>query len=236
MEPVPTTSNPDSSVASMAASLMDVALGTLTRPSWRGRLHMLAVLVAAPLMVVMAWRADGTRARVGVLIYAGGLCAMFLVSATYHRWAHTLRARAAWRRADHATIYAAIAGTFTPVCLSGVGTTPAVALLIGVWVVAVVGAAIKALGWRHSRVVGGVLYLGIGWAGALIVPALWARGYHAVTLLLLLGGLVYTAGAIGFGRQWPRWQNPSFSFHEVWHSFTIAAAGLHLAAVWIITS
>ena len=53
---------------------------------------------------------------------------MLAVSTTYHRWVHTIRARAAWRRADHAAIFAAIAGTFTALALTSLDTGPAIAV------------------------------------------------------------------------------------------------------------
>lgn len=131
--------------------------------------------------MLLAIEANGARARAGVIVYAVGLCAMLAVSTTYHRWVHTLRARAAWRRADHATIFAAIAGTFSAVALAILGTAAAIALL-------------------------------------------------------LAGGAAYTVGAVGFGRRWPTLRPATFSYHEVWHAFTIVAAALHLAAVWTVAA
>ena len=132
-------------------------------------------MAAVPLTVLLAIVASGGRARGGVIIYAVGLCSMLAVSVTYHRWVHTVRARAAWRRADHATIYAAIGGTFTPLCLLAFGTVWHVVILVVVWVAVIVGAIIKAVDWRHAHHVGVVLYLGIGWAGVLLFPAVWSR-------------------------------------------------------------
>ena len=84
--------------AVLRRSPMDVPLGSPTRPSWRGRLHLVTLVVAVPLFTMLVIAADGARARVGVVIYAAGLCAMFGVSVTYHRWVHTVRGRAMWRR------------------------------------------------------------------------------------------------------------------------------------------
>ena len=98
--------------------LVDVPLGSPTRPRWRGRVHLLALWAAVPALVVLVLLADGARARTGAIFYGVGLCAMLAVSVTYHRWVHTLRARARWRRADHATIYLLIAGTYTAISLA----------------------------------------------------------------------------------------------------------------------
>jgi hemolysin III len=203
---------------------------------WRGRLHLFALIVMVPLLIVLAVLADGPRARIGVVVYAVGLASMFAVSTTYHRWVHSLRARTVWRRADHATIYAAIAGTYTPIGLVCLGTGAAIALLVTIWTAAVAGALVKVLAFGRSGVVGSVLYIGTGWAGLTLLPTLWSRVGPVPVFLLLGGGALYTVGAIGFGRRWPTLRPSSFSYHEVWHAFTIAAAALHLGAVWAVAA
>lgn len=214
----------------------DVPLGCHERPSWRGRLHAMALIVALPLLVALAIVANGPRARVGVIVYAAGLCTMFAVSATYHRWVHTLRARALWRRADHAAIYAAIAGSFTPVCLLAVPDRWSLPLVAFVWTGALFGAGIKIAGWRYANGVGGALYIGLGWVGVAAIPAVWQRDGVWPAVLLIIGGLLYTGGAFGFARRWPRRLSAAFSYHEVWHGFTVAAAAAHMAAVWQVAS
>ena len=215
---------------------LDVPLGTPTRPSWRGRLHLVTLIVAVPLFATLVVAADGARARVGVLIYAAGLCAMLAVSVTYHRWVHTVRGRAMWRRADHATIFVAIAATSTPLCLVLKPPHAVGWQLVALWSIAAVGVAAKAFGGRRAHHVGNVLYIANGWAGALLLPALWGNGHVAASLLLVAGGVIYTVGAAGFARGWPVLKPSVFSYHEVWHAATIAAAGAHLAAVWMVTA
>lgn len=223
-------------LTSSPARPMDVSLGTVARPSWRGGLHLIGLIAAVPLTVILAVFADGAGARSGVIVYAIGLCSMLAVSVTYHRWVHTLRARAIWRRADHATIYAAIGGTFTPLCLLALGTIGRIVLLAVVWGAGVIGATIKAVGWRHAHRVGAVLYLGLGWSGVLLIPALWRHSGVLPVALLFVGGVFYTVGAIAFSRQWPKLGPSVFSYHEVWHCFTLAAAGAQFAAIWMVAA
>jgi hemolysin III len=187
-------------------------------------------------MVALAVTANGTKARIGVIVYAVGVCSMLAVSTTYHRWVHTHRARAAWQRADHATIFAAIAGTFTAVCLACMTGRWVVATLVAVWTAAIVGASLKATGRRRLCRIAAALYIVIGWAGLLLVPAILATGGWVTVGLLLAGGVAYTIGAIAFGLKWPTLRPATFSYHEVWHAWTVTAAALHLAAVWTVTS
>lgn len=120
----------DETMTPMLEVAHDVPLGTVARPLWRGRLHVHALVAVVPALAVLLTEAHGTRGRIAVAVYAIGLCSMFVASATYHRWVHTLVARDLWRRIDHAMIFAAIAGI-----------------------------AMKIVGWRHQRIVGGVMYI-----------------------------------------------------------------------------
>jgi hemolysin III len=214
----------------------DVPLGTVNRPLWRGRLHVFALFAVVPVFAVLLVLANGTRARLSVAVYATGLCAMFVASATYHRWVHTIRARDLWRRLDHAMIFAAIAGSVTPICLLGVPDRLGVPLLVIMWTGCLVGIGMKVGGWRHQRIVGGVMYIAVSWVGVIAIPDLWQRTGVAPAVLMIVSGVFYTVGAIGLNRKWPRLQPAVFGYHEVWHACTVIAAASHLAAVWLIAT
>lgn len=209
-------------------------LGSVLRPSWRGRTHLLVCVVAVPAFVAMIYRANGAAARTSACVYAAGVCAMFAVSATFHRFVHSLRARAAWQRADHATIYAAIAGTGTPICLMAMPRSWGIPLLCSMWLGALAGALLKSLAfeWRHAQVVGGVLYLVLGWIGLISLPFLWRHAGWMIAVGVLGGGVLYTLGAVGFALERPRLRPAVFGYHEIWHLFTIAAATIQFVAIW----
>jgi hemolysin III len=219
-----------------AADGRDDPLGCDGRPSWRGRVHMIGLFVAIPALTLLIVFADDARARVGASIYAAGVCAMFAASTTYHRWVDGLRARAAWRRADHAMIFAAIAGSSTPIVLIMMPSGWGFALLSVVWAVAVVGAVFKFSRWRRGDTIGSVLYAAVSGLAALTIPALWVRGGATPAILCLVSGALYIFGAHWFSRTQPRLRPAVFSYHEVWHLFTVAAAAAHFAAVWLIAT
>jgi hemolysin III len=234
--PIDTASRPVTGSINGTGPALDAPLGSTSRPSWRGRLHLIALWIAIPLLVALAIASNDARSRAAVIVYGVGLTSMLAVSTIYHRWVHTIRARAAWRRADHATIFAAIAGTCTALTLTSLSTAPAIAMLVLVWLVAAAGAAVKVLWFHRANRLGSVLYIALGWSGVALVPAVWQRGGLLATALLVGGGVVYTVGAAGFGRQWPTLRPSSFSYHEVWHAFTVAAAGLHFGAVYTLAT
>jgi hemolysin III len=206
-------------------------LGSPWRPSWRGRIHVLALVAAVPLLVALAIEASGARARAAVVTFGVALCSMLTVSATYHRWVHTKRARTAWRRADHATIYVMIAGTCTALALTALDTGWTIALLVPIWAAAVTGAFCKIALFDRAHRFGGALYIILGWSGLLLAVPVWRQGGALPVALLFAGGVVYTVGALGFTRRWPTLSPSRFSYHEVWHTCTIAAAGLHFGAI-----
>jgi hemolysin III len=171
-----------------------------------------------------------------VSIYAAGLCAMFAASTTYHRWVDDFRARAAWRRADHAMIFAAIAGSATPVVLIVMPSGWGIGLLAVVWTVSVVGAVFKFGHWRRGDAIGTALYAAVSGLAALALPALWITRGVAPAVLYLVSGSLYIFGARWFSKTWPRLRPAVFSYHEVWHVFTVAAAAVHFLVVWEIST
>ena len=199
-------------------------------------MHLLGLWAAIPALAALIAFAEGARATVGAAIYAAGLCAMFTASTTYHRWVHGMRARAAWRRADHAMIFAAIAGSTTPILLIVMPTGAGVGLLCVVWTASVVGATFKFGRWRRGDAVGTALYAAVSALAALALPALWIRGGVVPAVLYVVSGALYIVGAHWFSRTQPRLRPAVFSYHEVWHVFTVAAAAVHFAAVWVIAT
>ncbi len=224
------------SLAEKFRTELEAPLGSVHRPSWRGRTHMVALFTAIPVFVVLLLLARGASAKTGVVIYGVGLCAMFGVSTTYHRWVHSFRARAAWQRADHATIYAAIAGTATPVALVAMPRVWGIPLLVVMWTGAICGAVMKAVDWKHATIVGGILYIVLGWIGLAALPAMWRHAGAWPALCLIGGGVLYTVGAVGFAMGRPKLKPAVFGYHEVWHLFTIAAATAQLVAVWAVVT
>lgn len=198
------------------------------RPFWRGRLHLMAAIVAVPAGAALVLAAQGAEGRVAAGIYAVSLVALFTVSAAYHRLARTETAVKWFRRADHSMIFVLIAGSYTPICLVALPPQWGIPLLVVVWVTALAGITVKMLKVTANGAAGGSwLYIVIGWAAVVALPALVHSLSPGQVALLGAGGLLYTVGAIGL---WRRWPNPSpvhFGYHEVWHGMTIAAGACH---------
>jgi hemolysin III len=204
------------------------------RPSWRGWLHVAAALAAVPAGSVLLARAGSPSAVVGVSIFMAGLVLCFGTSAAYHRLGGSPGLRRALQRADHAMIYVLIAGTYTPVCLVALPWRWGLPLLSTVWAVAAAGIGLKVRYLGRYRMLEHLSYLTLGWCILGIAPVLVDRTSFGELFLLGLGGVLYSVGlpVLTFRRPdpWPL----IFGYHEVWHVFTILAAGCHIGAVLLL--
>jgi len=201
------------------------------RPSMRGRLHQIVFFLSIPAGLVVVALAGSPSARLGALVYAASLTAMFATSAGYHRLARGLRARMWMRRADHAVIFVLIAGSYTPVCLLVLDGPWRAAALSVVWAGALVGVAVKLFCDRAMRG-GNSLYLVLGWAVLALVPQLWTR--PAELALLAGGGVLYTLGTVVLARRWPDPAPQVFGYHEIWHCLVVAAAACHYTMILLL--
>jgi hemolysin III len=202
------------------------------RPSWRGRIHGVAVAVTIPAGIVLTLVTPSGLPRIAVLVYVLSLLALFSTSASYHLLTRSQRAQRTMRQLDHAMVYVLIAGTYTPVCLLALPPKIGVPFLIAIWLAAALGITLK-ITWRAHKT-SGAMYLVIGWAALIILP--WSYHMAGFTSLLLfaLGGIVYTVGAILFYLQRPQLKPLVFGFHEVWHAFTVVAVALQFAGVGVL--
>lgn len=215
----------------------DVALGHVLRPSWRGGIHVIGLVVAVPSVIALLLSASGDmRLRVGLGVYAVGLCSMLGASATYHRWVHGLRARCAWRRIDHAAIFAAIAGSSTPIVLAALPGAPGFVLVGAVWSAALLGAVCKLSRWNRGDRAGTAMYAVTIVLGAVAVPWLWGREGFGPSAFVVAGGVAYLVGAVCFATRWPTLRPSVFSYHEVWHAFTLIAAMTQFVAIWMLAT
>ena len=203
------------------------------RPRLRGVFHQYAFFVAVVLGTLLVVGASGPRERVGAAVFAVALATMFGVSALYHRITWRPGPRRWMRRLDHAAIYLLIAGTYTPFALLALPTTWRWTILPVVWGGALAAIFVK-LAWVDApKWVAAAFGIALGWIGILLLPHLWDHAGPTGVLLLAMGGLLYTGGAIVYARGRPDPIPAVFGYHELFHALVIAAAACQYAAVAI---
>ena len=192
-----------------------------------GIVHAIGVslgLAGAIAIVVIAANSLHTAEISSIVVYSVGLLSMLGFSAAYNTWPVS-RAKWVLRRFDHSAIFVMIAGTYTPFIAQMKGDLVAMGLLIGVWLTAVVGVILKLL-WpgRFDRLAV-VLYLLLGWSGAVVYEPVAAALPSLSIWLLAVGGALYSMGVVFYAWRSLRFQN------VIWHAFVLVAACCHYSAV-----
>jgi hemolysin III len=201
------------------------------KPHLRGVLHEVAFAISLVTGTVIVCQAPGGLARVAAIVYAGAVALLFGTSAAYHRGNWSPRAHAVMARLDHSMIFVLIAGTYTPFSLLLLdGWLRWVAFGV-VWGGALGGILLRNVFRQPPRWVFVVLYLALGWVALGFLPQILDQGGVAVLVLVAVGGLFYSVGAVVYARQKPDPSPRWFGFHEVFHACTLLAFAAHYVAV-----
>lgn len=188
------------------------------------RVGMLVGGVAAAALLAVTAAAAGPTTLWSVVAYSLGLMTMLSFSAAYH-FHHESERGELLRRLDHAAIFVMIAGTYTPFTVGILNGAAAVWSTGSMWAAALAGAAVKLAYPRRFEWISIVFYLALGWAAVVFMRPLLAALDRPTLILLVLGGVVYSIGAVIHG--WRR-----LPFHDaIWHTLVLVAAGCHYAAI-----
>ena len=205
--------------------------GAPVKPRLRGVLHQWAFVGSLGTAVPLILAANGARATVAFAIYAAAISGLFGASALYHRITWSPRRRRWMRRLDHSMIFVLIAGTYTPFALLVLSGTLSTVVLAVVWGGAVGGVVLK-LAWIDApNWLVAAVYVAIGWVAVATFPQLLQKAGLAATALVVVGGALYTAGAVIYALKRPDPVPAVFGYHEVFHALVIAAAAAHYVAV-----
>jgi hemolysin III len=206
------------------------------RPRLRGVLHETAFSVSLVVGTLLIVYADGGRERVAASIFAGSVSLMLGASTLYHRVTWGPRLRLWMRRIDHAGIYLLIAGTYTPVGLLVLTGAWQTVILAIVWTGAGAAIILKFAWVEAPKWLAAVIGVALGWVGVIVMPQLASRSGIAAVVLLLVGGLAYTAGAVVYARRRPDPVPQVFGYHELFHALTIVAVACQYVAVafWVV--
>ncbi|HEX5469029.1 MAG TPA: hemolysin III family protein [Gaiellaceae bacterium] len=208
---------------------MDAPAAT-TKPRLRGVFHEIGFYAAIALSVPLVLTADEGRPRFAAIVFASCLACCFGASALYHRptWPPAARRRLA--RLDHAGIYLLIAGTYTPFGLLVMSAGWAVPVLSVVWGGAALAIVLKLFWSDTPKWISAVIGLSLGWVGVVAFSELLKVGVAGL-VLVLVGGLLYSAGGIVYALRRPDPVPGVLGYHELFHVLTVAAAGCQFAAI-----
>lgn len=203
------------------------------KPTWRGWIHAGTFPLAVVLGIVLIVVADGPAARWSSAVFVTSSLLLFGISATYHRFTWSDRTRVLLKRLDHANIFLLIAGTYTPLAIMALPPEKGYLLLVLVWAGAAIGIGFRVFWINAPRWAYVPLYVMLGWAAVLYLGDLLAANV-AMMVLVIVGGLAYTAGAVIYGLKKPNPVPGVFGFHEIFHTLTVVAFLCHWTGVLLV--
>jgi hemolysin III len=205
------------------------------REPFNGLSH-LAGAVAACLgqivLLVVGWPV--TAKVISVVVYGLSLVALFSASAAYHLAKVKPATMQILRKLDHSAIFLLIAGTYTPFCLVAFTGFYRWGLLAIIWSCAFSGILVKVLYIRAPRWLNAIMYVLMGWLCIIAAPQMSSVLPVSAIAWLIIGGVVYTLGAVVYATKLFNLRPGKFGFHEVWHIFVILGALAHFTAVMLV--
>jgi hemolysin III len=168
-----------------------------------------------------------------VIIYITSLVSMFSASATYHLAQVKPHAQEVLRKLDHSAIFLLIAGTYTPFCINAFTGFWRWGFLSIIWGIAAIGIVVKIFYIRAPRWLNAGMYVLMGWISILAARQMAGLPLGAL-VWLIVGGLIYTLGAVVYATKIFNFVPGKFGFHEVWHLFVIGGALAHFIAVMLL--
>jgi len=186
-----------------------------------------AALVACVIVAAFSQNAWGV---VSGAIYGAMAILLFTMSSVYHGL-RVEKPKRVFRIIDHCTIYLLIAGTYTPITLTRfreVYPVDAWVMFSVIWGLAIFGIVLNAINLHRFRVLSMVCYLGMGWMALFRINRLVEVLGGTFFMMILLGGALYTTGAVFYGVG-----KKKKYMHSVFHLFVNAASVLHSVAIAI---
>jgi len=199
--------------------------------------HLAGALLApfgAALLILRSGRTAGEV--VSLIVYGLSVTLLFSASALYHYNKKKENEKSLWRTLDHISIFFMIAGTYTPFCVLVLKGTWGIVILSVQWGLVALGLVLKLIWLRSPRWLTTGIYLAMGWVALGALKPLYDRSSLTMLLLMLGGGVTYSAGAVIYALKKPNPVPGFFGFHEIFHVFILAATALLYGAVWTVVA
>lgn len=168
-------------------------------------------------------------ALVSAVIFGVSMVLLYTASTVYHYVQSSPEVIKRLRKLDHAMIYVLIAGSYTPFSLVYMPGKEGIVFLSVIWGIALSGIVMKLFWVTAPNWLSALLYLAMGWA-IMVKNHIFSMMQTGSFVLLLLGGIAYSVGAVIYALKKPNWFK-EFGFHEIFHVFILIGSGLHAAAV-----
>jgi hemolysin III len=199
--------------------------------TWTHFIAFMAAIVGLVFLIVMS-KGDITK-LVTMTIYGLSMILLYGASSIYHWIRTTPQKELLLKKIDHIAIYFLIAGSYTPVFYYGLGGAWRWAMLFSVWSLAVLGMALKLWLIRAPRYVSAGFYVSLGWIALVPFFQLIKHLQVGAIILMAVGGVLYTIGAVIYATKIFDFFPKRFGFHEIFHLFIAAGSIIHFMMILI---
>ncbi|WP_224749565.1 PAQR family membrane homeostasis protein TrhA [Polycladospora coralii] len=195
--------------------------------TWTHFITCLAAVVGLVFLIILS--RENMSSLITMSIYGVSVILLYGASSAYH-WIRTTPKKELWlKKIDHCAIYLLIAGSYTPVFYHGLSGAWKWSMLIAVWVLAVMGMVLKVAFIHVPRYVSTAFYASLGWIALVPFLQLFKTLPTGAILLMFIGGVFYTVGAVIYATKIFDFIPNRFGFHEVFHLFIMAGSAVHFA-------
>lgn len=185
------------------------------------------------LLFIILWTKSDLSKLITMTLYGFSVIILFGASSLYHWIKTTPSKELILRKIDHIAIYFFIAGTYTPVLYFGLSGAWKWSMLISVWTLAVIGMILKIWFINIPRHISTTFYLSLGWLALVPFLQLINNLPLGAIILMIVGGVAYTVGAVIYATKWLNLFPNRFGFHEIFHLFVLAGSASHFAMMVI---
>lgn len=186
-------------------------------------------IVATVLCVIFAAIHKNVYGVVSGAIFGATLIILYTMSSIYHGLKPERMSKKVFQVIDHCSIFLLIAGSYTPFCLCTLREYSAAwgwSIFGIIWGVAILGITLNAIDLKKYKIFSMICYLAMGWCillkGSVLPVLLTTNGF----VLLVLGGIAYTIGAVlyGLGKK-KKWM------HSIFHILCVVGSLLHFFCI-----
>jgi hemolysin III len=203
------------------------------KTKWRGWIHAGTFPLAIAAGIVLIVFSEGGPAKIASAVFMASSLLLFGVSAVYHTFNWRPSVKAVFRRLDHSNIFLLIAGTYTPLAIDALEWPKNIIMLSVIWGGAIIGILSRIFWLKAPRWSYVVLYIALGWAAVIYMGDLFAAN-PATMILVIVGGISYTVGALFYAFKRPNPVPGVFGFHELFHTCTVIAFLCHWTGILLI--
>lgn len=199
--------------------------------TWTHFISFVAAIVGLVFLVILS--KDSISKLITMTIYGLSMISLYGASSIYHWVKTTPQKELLLKKIDHIAIYLLIAGSYTPVFYFGLEGAWRWSMLISVWFLAVLGMALKIWFIHAPRYVSATFYVSLGWIALVPFLQLIKHLPLGAIILMAVGGVMYTVGAVIYATKIFDFFPKRFGFHEIFHLFIAAGSIVHFIMILI---